>query len=175
MTKKVLAACALFLLIMVVIARYARHPAGGPSGGDEAPEVGHMAPSFKLPDLDGHSVSLEDFRGKIVMLDFWATWCGPCRLTMPVLEKLQKEYSKDLVLLAVNLGEEPESVRSYVKAQNITSTVLLDQDGNVGQAYQSESIPMQVVIDKKGVVRRVTVGYSSRLADQLRSAIEDLR
>jgi thiol-disulfide isomerase/thioredoxin len=146
----------------------------GPSG-EESPEVGQAAPNFKLADLSGREVTLDQFRGKIVMLDFWATWCGPCRLTMPVLENLQKEYPQDLTLLAINLAEPRDMVRSYVQRQNISSTVLLDEDGRVGEEYRSESIPMQVLIDQKGVIRRVSVGYSSRLADQLRSAIEELR
>ncbi len=158
------------LILAATLTRCAR----GPSG-EEAPEVGRMAPKFSLSDLSGRRVSLDQFRGKIVMLDFWATWCGPCRLTMPVLENLQKEYPKDLTLLAINVAEDPDLVRSYVKKQNIASTVLLDEDGKVGEAYQSDSIPMQVLIDKQGIVRRVSVGYSSRLANQLRSAIEQLR
>ncbi len=158
------------LILAATLTRCAR----GPSG-EESPEVGRTAPNFKLPDLSGHQVSLDQFRGKIVMLDFWATWCGPCRLTMPVLENLQKEYPKDLTLLAINLAEPPDLVRSYVEKQNIGSTVLLDEDGKVGEAYQSDSIPMQVLIDKQGIVRQVSVGYSSSLANRLRSAIEELR
>ncbi len=94
---------------------------------------------------------------------------------MPVLEKLQREYSKDLTLLAINLEEPRDQVRNYVAGRNISSTVLLDEDGKVGQAYGSESIPMQVLIDQQGIVRRVSVGYSPALVDQLRSAIEKLR
>jgi len=167
--KRTLVASALLVLI-ATFTQCAR----GPSG-EEAPEVGRPAPNFKLSDLSGREVSLDQFRGKIVMLDFWATWCGPCRLSMPMLERLQKEYPKDMALLAINLAEPPDEVRSYVQRQNISSTVLLDQDGKVGEVYRSESIPMQVLIDQKGIVRRIAVGYSSRLGDQLRSAIEQLR
>ena len=167
--KKALAVCAL-LVLSTTLVRCAR----GPSG-DESPEIGRTAPGFKLPDLSGREVSLEQYRGKIVILDFWATWCGPCRMTMPVLENLQKEYSSDLALLAINLAEPPDLVRSYVRAQNISSTVLLDEDGTVGEAYRSDSIPMQVLIDQKGIIRHVSVGYSSRLANQLRSEIAHIR
>ncbi|HYK87401.1 MAG TPA: TlpA disulfide reductase family protein [Acidobacteriota bacterium] len=167
--KKAISVCGLLILV-AALTRCVR----GPSG-EESPEVGRLAPNFKLSDLSGRVVSLDQYRGKIVMLDFWATWCGPCRITMPVLENLQKEYPKDLTLLAINVSEPRELVRRYVDNQKIASTVLLDEDGAVGEAYRSESIPMQVLIDQRGVVRRVTVGYSSRLADQLRSAIEQLR
>ena len=84
-------------------------------------EIGQAAPNFKLPDLSGQQVSLDQYKGKVVMLDFWATWCGPCRMTMPLMESIQKEYADTLVLLAVNLQEPRDVVRDYVRAQNIHS------------------------------------------------------
>ncbi len=133
------------------------------------------APSFQLTDLHGQEVSLAQFQGKVVILDFWATWCGPCRMSMPLLEKLQQEYPSDLKLLAINLEEPLDQVRDYVSRQNIRSTVLLDSEGKVGRAYGSESIPMQVIIDKKGIVRDVLVGFSPRMTDRLRGEIAKLR
>jgi thiol-disulfide isomerase/thioredoxin len=167
--KRAILVCALAFLTLPLT-----QCARGPSG-EESPEVGRPAPNFKLSDLSGREVSLDQYRGKIVMLDFWATWCGPCRLTMPVLENLAKEYPADLVLLAINLGEPPDMVQAYVKKQNIASTVLLDRDGKVGDVYRSDSIPMQVLIDREGIVRKVAVGFSSRLANQLRGEIEQIR
>ncbi len=142
--------------------------------GREVVEVGQAAPDFQLSDLSGKSVSLSQFRGKVVILDFWATWCGPCRLTMPVLEKLHQRYAGNVVLLAINLEEAPEDVRPYVRDHQVTSTVLLDQDGTVGRIYRSDSIPMQVLIDQKGVVRHIAVGYSSSLGDRLKAQIDKL-
>ncbi len=168
--KKVILCCAL-LVTVLPFTQCSRAPS--PCGSQ--PEEGCPAPGFNLSDLDGHRISLEQFRGKIVMLDFWATWCGPCRLTMPVLENLAKEYPQDLTLLAINVAEPPELVRNYVKQQNISSTVLLDEEGKVGEVYGSDSIPMQVLIDKTGIVRKINVGYSPRLANLLRGAIERLR
>lgn len=138
-------------------------------------EIGRPAPSFKLPDLNGKQISLNDYRGKLVMLDFWATWCGPCRMTMPVMENLQKEYPNDMVLLAINLQEKDGVVREYVQQQNINSMVLLDRDGSTGQAYGTSSIPMHVLIDKSGIIRHVQLGYNPRMAAQLRSEIEKLK
>ena len=142
--------------------------------GGEGVQVGKPAPEFQLSDLGGHQVSLSQFRGKVVILDFWATWCGPCRLSMPVLEKLQQRYGNRLVLLAINLQDEPDDVREYVQSRRITSTVLLDADGTVGRIYESNSIPMQVLIDRDGVVRNIQVGYNSRLGDRLKEQIDKL-
>ena len=138
-------------------------------------EIGRAAPSFKLPDLNGNQVSLAQYKGKLVMLDFWATWCGPCRMTMPLLENLQKEYPNKMVLLAINLQESPKDVREYVRQQNLNSEVLLDESGSVGETYGTGSIPMQVLIDKEGIVRHIQIGFSPRMTSQLRAQIEQLR
>jgi thiol-disulfide isomerase/thioredoxin len=93
---------------------------------------------------------------------------------MPLLEDLQKEYPKDLVLLAVNLQEPPDDVRRYVDRQRIRSLVLLDQEGQVGGAYGSESIPMQVLIDQKGIIRHVQIGFSPSMGARLKDEIDRL-
>jgi len=146
-----------------------------PSESEPEVQIGRPAPNFKLPALSGGQVSLDQYRGKIVMLDFWATWCGPCQMTMPLLEKLQKEYPENLVLLAINLQEPNDTVRDYVRKQGLNSRVLLDEEGTVGETYGTDSIPMQVLIDKNGIVRHVQIGFSPRMSSQLRAAIEQLR
>ncbi len=138
-------------------------------------EIGRPAPPFKLPDLNGREISLSQFKGKVVMLDFWATWCGPCRMTMPLLEKLQKEYPSNMVLLAINLQETPGAVREYMREQNVNSQVLLDEQGSVGEAYGSAQIPMQVLVDKAGIVRFIQIGFDPRMTARLRGEIEKLR
>lgn len=138
-------------------------------------QIGSPAPKFTLPDLNGRQVSLDQFKGRVVMLDFWATWCGPCRMTMPLLGNLEKEYRDTMTLLAVNLQEPRNVVRDYVQKQNINSQVLLDENGSVGEVYGTDSIPMQVLIDKNGIVRHIQVGFSPRMATQLRSVINSLR
>jgi thiol-disulfide isomerase/thioredoxin len=138
-------------------------------------EIGQAAPKFKLPDLSGAQVSLDQFKGKIVMLDLWATWCGPCRMTMPIVENLQKEFADTMVVLTINLQDPRDVVRDYIRAQGIHSRVLLDENGTVGTMYGAESIPMQILIDKQGIIRFVMAGYSPRMASQLRSEINKLR
>ena len=124
-------------------------------------EVGRPAPSFTLQDMTGHEVSLDDYRGKIVILDFWATWCGPCRVSMPMLDNIQQNYSGKLSVVAVNLQEPKGVVREYILAQNLHSTVLLDEEGSVGIRYGAESIPLQILIDQKGIVRYIAMGVKS--------------
>jgi thiol-disulfide isomerase/thioredoxin len=133
------------------------------------------APVFSLKDLNGQEVSLAQFKGKVVMLDFWATWCGPCRATMPEIEKLQQEHPNDFTLLAVNLGEPADRVLPYVRSQNIQSRVLLDVDENVGRDYGITSIPMQAVIDKEGILRHTQLGMYPGWREELWSEIEKLR
>lgn len=167
--KKVLGTGTLLILSALMLSSCSRPPS--------APllQIGSPAPKFTLPDLNGRQVSLDQFKGKVVMLDFWATWCGPCRMTMPLLGNLEKEYRDTMILLAINLQEPKNVVRDYVQKQNINSQVLLDENGSVGEVYGTDSIPMQVLIDKNGIVRHIQVGFSPRMATQLRSVIDSLR
>jgi thiol-disulfide isomerase/thioredoxin len=138
--------------------------------------IGKPAPSFKLPDLKGNIISLDQYKGKIVLLDFWATWCNPCRMTMPLMEKLQKEYSESVVLLAINLQEPEEDVRNFAYQQNIHSQILLDAKGSLGDPYQIGSIPMFVLIDKTGIVRRIEPGFNpTTTIEEFRAEIEKMR
>jgi thiol-disulfide isomerase/thioredoxin len=169
-TKGFLIAGALLAAVALVVSGCSR-----PSSQQGAIEIGRPAPTFNLADLNGRKVSLDQFKGKVVMLDFWATWCGPCRMTMPLLENLQKEYANTIVLLAINLQEPGDAVRDFARAQNLHSQVLLDEEGTVGQTYGADAIPMQVLIDKEGIVRDIMTGFNPRMAARLRSEIEKLR
>ena len=137
-------------------------------------EVGREAPNFTLRDLDGGDVSLKEYRGKIVILDFWATWCGPCRMTMPIIDSLQEEYSGKVSVLAVNLQDPKSAVREYVLNQGLHSTVLLDEDGSVGRQYNTSYIPMQLIIDKNGIVRYIMTGVPSGMRSIMRVEINKL-
>jgi thiol-disulfide isomerase/thioredoxin len=167
MPKKVFAASAILILVAVAQLSCTRQ-------STETLEVGSAAPNFKLRNLDGRIVSLDQFRGKVVLLDFWQTSCGPCRMTMPLLERLQKEFPKSMMLLAINLQESASVVRDYMREQNLGSEVLLDEDGAVGSAYGAEAIPLQVLIDKEGKLRRVQAGLGPGTVAQLRAEIQIL-
>jgi thiol-disulfide isomerase/thioredoxin len=169
--RNAFAVCLVLCISAMILSSCARRP----PESEPVVEFGQAAPNFKLPDLTGQQVSLDQFKGKIVMLDFWATWCGPCRMTMPVVENLQKEYADTMVLLAINLQESRDAVRDYTRAQGIRARVLLDQEGSVGQMYGAEGIPLQILIDKQGIIRFAMSGFDPRMASRLRAEINKLR
>ncbi len=120
---------------------------------------GKMAPDFTVALLDGDSLTLSEKKGEIVILDFWATWCGPCRIAMPVLDAVAKEFAGDRVhLYGVNLQEEPERIRSYLEGKGLDVTVALDRDGSIGEMYEASAIPQTVIIGRDGKVAIVHVG-----------------
>ena len=137
---------------------------------------GSPAPDFELGRLDGGKVKLSSHKGKqIVLLDFWATWCGPCRTAMPILVRVAKAYrDKGVVLYAVNQDEDPAEIRDFLKGQKLACTVLLDPGSEVGDLYQVSGIPQSVLIDKKGVVQAVHSGISRRFEKQLRKELDTL-
>ncbi|MFS0753056.1 peroxiredoxin family protein [Oceanobacillus sp. 1P07AA] len=122
-------------------------------------EVGNLAPDFKLQTLNGETVKLSDFRGRRVMLNFWATWCPPCRAEMPDMEKFYQE--KDVTILAVNLTETEASmqdVHDFVEEFGLTFPVLLDKKIEVATTYQIRPIPTSYMIDSNGVIRYQAFG-----------------
>jgi thiol-disulfide isomerase/thioredoxin len=145
----------------------------GSSSGSESPLVGKPAPDFTLDLLGGKSFHLADAKGKVVLLDFWATWCGPCLQAMPQVEAVAEEFKdKGVVLVAVNLQEEPKQISAMLERHKMHPTVALDRDGGVAQKYEANAIPQTVIIDKEGKVARLFVGGGPHLGDQLREALK---
>jgi len=135
---------------------------------EQAPVPGKLAPDFELQSLDGQTISLKDMQGRPVLLNFWTTWCGPCRVEMPLLQEVSKdpEWSeKGLVVLAVNLGEPPSLVQEFMGKNSLTFTVLLDTTGKVGMLYNVAAIPVTYFIDKDGIIREIKLGAFTRRAD----------
>jgi len=119
--------------------------------GLAALKEGTSSIDFTLSDLSGKKVSLSNYRGKLVFLNFWATWCPPCRQEMPSMERLyQKLKAKGLVILAVDLQEDAKSVQKFIDEHKLTFTVLLDSDGKVGTIYGARSIPTTYIIGRDG-------------------------
>jgi len=131
----------------------------------ESTVVGAPASDFTLRDLDGRQVHLSDYGGKVVLLDFWATWCVPCAAELPSLEKLYHERQGDgFVVLGVAM-DGPESVAQvspFARRYNLTFPVLLDEETRVVSVYNPKRVaPMTVLIDKRGVIARVRNGYNA--------------
>ena len=138
-------------------------------------KINQPAPDFSALDLSGNSVSLASFRGhKVVLLDFWATWCGPCRMAMVSLQELQdKNKNQALEILSLNQGEPADNVRQFISRKKYGFHVLLDPQGDVSTKYGVRAIPALVLIDKNGVIQRLQVGYSPN-ESELQQTVERL-
>ena len=119
--------------------------------GIEKPEKVIRAPDFSLEDLSGKRLSLKDLKRKVVFLNFWATWCIPCREEMPMMEKLHREFKQQgLEVVAINIKENKKAIRKFVDDLGLTFTVLLDRDGKVSEEYGAWAIPLSYFINRKG-------------------------
>jgi len=133
------------------------------------------AKDFTLEDLKGSAVSLRDFEGKVIFLNFWATWCPPCRIEMPDMEKLwQKFKDEDFVILAVDLRERKDKVSSFVKENGYTFPVLLDSGGEVANTYGITAIPTTYLLDPRGRIVGKALGARHWVSDDAFKLIEHL-
>ena len=127
--------------------------------GVPAPKIGAPAPDFTLPGLDGTPVRLSDLRGKTVLINFWATWCGPCRKEFPELVKLaQQQGDRGLVVLAVDVSESRDYVARFAQEFGATFPIVLDSDSNVVQSYRLIGLPTSLFVDRDGVLRAQQLG-----------------
>jgi peroxiredoxin len=116
-----------------------------------------IAPDFELESLDGTMVKLSELKGKNVIINFWATWCGYCVLEMPDLQKLNDKYKdEDLIVLAVNVGETKETVQEFMEENELNLNILLDKDSSVANNYGLRSFPSTLTVDKEG---NILTGY----------------
>ncbi len=126
----------------------------------ESPQEGFLAPSFSLQNLKGPVVNLIDYRGKVVLLNFWASWCGPCKMEIPALKRLyQLRKGPNFEIIAISLDKPPASkVTAFVKGNQMDFPVLLNPDGDIGDGYWVRGIPASFLLDKKGMIRWKAVG-----------------
>jgi len=135
------------------------------------PKVGETAPDFTLTSLAGQSVRLSALQGKPVLVNFWATWCPPCRAEMPDLDDVAKAHAANgLQIVTVNLREEPDAVGGYLTTIGVGLDSLLDRDGNVFRQYRITGLPTTVAIGRDGLVREIHIGPLTRPAIESRVA-----
>jgi len=148
--------------------------AAGCSKGRE-PEVVRIAPDFTLSSTDGNRVRLSDYRGKVVLLDFWATWCPPCRAAIPHVVQLQNKYRADgFAVLGMNMDQNPEDLVAFLSRVAVNYPTL-KTDPETLQAYGGvSSIPLTLLIDRQGKIRERYLGFDNRIAEQMERAIQAL-
>jgi thiol-disulfide isomerase/thioredoxin len=134
-----------------------------------------QAPGFTLQSVDGGTVSLAQFKGDVVMINFWASWCGPCRQEMPLLDNIYKQY-KDMgfVLLGVNVEPDSHDANAWLKKTPVSYPILYDPRSQVSQLYRVQAMPTTVIIDRQGVVRFVHNGYLPGDENQYMNSIRAL-
>ena len=123
--------------------------------------VGMEAPEFKLTTIYGESMRLSELRTRAVMLNFWASWCGPCVEEMPTLQAYSEKYEQDLIILGINADEPRSDVVGFVEQHSLSFTILLDPDSRIQDLYSIRAFPTSYFIDQEGVVRAVHIGSLS--------------
>ena len=140
------------------------------------PTLNTPAPAFRLMDLDGAVHSLPDYQGKVVFLNFWATWCGPCKVEMPAMEALYKSFrSQGLAILAVSVDQQGAAVtRPFKEAMGLSFPILHDSTYQVGLTYGARTLPMTYIIDRKGIIRQRVFGARDWNSQEARKLIIEL-
>lgn len=144
----------------------------GASSESETSDERVQIPDFELTLLDGETVSFEDYRGKKVLLNFWATWCGPCVGEMPAFQKLAEEYPDELIILAVNCGEDQATVQTFAEDNGYTFPIVMDTEGVIQAMFGGiTSIPVTVIIDEEGYLVSASTGAAD--ADTMYEAYKE--
>ena len=190
-TKTIKSLC-LFMLAMVLLyttgcgkAEPETTITGGTDGSNESEEganygelqEGDTAPGFSAPLADGGTFTLSEQKGKVVLLNFWATWCGPCVGEMPAFERLKEHYGDDVSILAVNSMEDEATVNQFIKEKGYTFPIAYDTDGELGEKYPTDGIPYTLVIDAEGIIKNIYLGAESadKQYEEYKEAIDAAR
>jgi peroxiredoxin len=163
-TAKVLKRCAMAAIIV--------------AGSAFAADAGGPAPAFTLAALTGQQATLSQYKGQVVMLNFWATWCGPCQQEIPLLDQMYKKYKPaGFTLIGVNVDKEAAPVKDLLARKPVSYPVLLDPANQVSKAYHVDEMPSSVIIDRKGEIRFIHRGYrpgdENEYQDRIRQLIKE--
>jgi len=136
------------------------------------------APDFSLPDASGETVALADFKGQVVLINFWASWCGPCREEMPLLDELSSRYAPlGFTLLGVNVEEDSSAANGFLSGTPVSFPVLYDRENTVSNLYDVIAMPSTVIVDRSGQIRYIHHGYEAGnehdYQDQIRALIRE--
>jgi peroxiredoxin len=148
------------------------------AGTAYAADAGGPAPSFTLAALSGQQAALSQYKGQVVMVNFWATWCGPCQQEMPLLDQMYKKYKPaGFTLIGVNVDKEAPAVKELMARKPVSFPVLLDPANQVSKAYHVDEMPSSVLIDRKGEIRYIHRGYrpgdENEYQDRIRQLIRE--
>lgn len=133
------------------------------------------APKFTLASMAGPTVNLDQYKGQVVMINFWASWCGPCRQEMPLLDQLYQQYADlGFALLGVNVEENPADAERMLKDTPVTFPILFDAENTVSQLYDVTAMPSTVIVDRDGNVRFVHKGYQPGYEDEYQTQVRAL-
>ena len=137
--------------------------------------ISQRAPDFVLRSIDGENVRLSEHLGEVVLVNFWASWCGPCRQEMPKLDELNAKYHRaGLLLVGVNVDEEAPKALEMAQAMKVGYPLLMDPHKDIVRAYQVTSLPATIIIDREGVVRYVNEGYKPGTEKQYQNELHKL-
>ncbi len=141
----------------------------------QALQIGEKAPDFTLKTIQGENLNLAEQRGKIIVINFWASWCGPCRKEMPVLQQFYEKYNDlGVSVWGVNVEQENQAGRDFLKGLNLTFPILFDQTNNISATYEVKAMPSTVIIDRDGIIRYVFRGYKDGYEKKYAKAIKKL-
>ncbi len=140
--------------------------------------TGQTAPDFVLKSSTGENLRLSEYRGDVVMINFWATWCGPCRQEMPLLDELYGRYQRvGFSLLGVNIDDDSRRAMAMVKELGVRFPVLFDEEKKVSKLYEVEAMPMTILLDREGTVRHIHYGYKpgyeQKYLNEIRSLLRE--
>ncbi|RCW50635.1 MULTISPECIES: TlpA family protein disulfide reductase [Halanaerobium] len=161
MNKKI----AIFLIVALIIGGlsffYLQSPKSEVVQAEVGTEIDMQAPDFELKNINDKKVSLSDFRGQKVFLNFWASWCPPCREEMPDIQKLHENYGEEVIILAVNVGENKSTAANFMMKNGLSFSVLLDTDKSTAQNYLVRGIPTSYFLNEDGIIKNKVVGAVS--------------
>ena len=136
---------------------------------------GQVAPDFVLKSASGENLRLSEYRGDVVMINFWATWCGPCRQEMPLLDELYGRYQRvGFKLLGINIDDDSRRAMKMVQELGVTFPVLFDENKEVSKLYKVDAMPVTILVDREGQVRHVHHGYKPGYEDKYLTEIRSL-